>query len=484
MQHTGAGGRTRSGSMVGVSGADELFPDWQQSTPKSGSAISSPNAGGRNEASRAETFAASEDFDREIGLGVNEPRPVSLSRLVVELKRKFNEVGLIAVEGEVSNPKTYRTMVYFVLRDRNTQISVRVKLGLAKQRLIVEGERIQVTGRLDVNGERGSFQLDALDIQPVGEGAIAAAIAEARERLRADGILERPRRSLPLLPRGIAVVCGTEAAVRHDIQSVVADRFPGYPIVWFETVLQGPSAVGGICAALDRVANDARVDVVILARGGGDATALLPFSDERVCRRAAEMSIAVVSAIGHDADRPLLDEVADIRCGTPSIAAARVVPARTDLELLATQRLQSIERVLFDRLDAAEVVLRERQPSTAVLGVLAQARSRLARAQANRRSRHPRIESERARSRLQQVPWRTHPPQRLSAANNRLSLVEASLDALDPMRTLQRGYALVRTSERRLVTNIAGADIDQSLIIQVADGSFGAVVTSIEKDSK
>ena len=176
--------------------------------------------------------------------------------------------------------------------------------------------------------DRGQLVLEADEVDPIGEGAVAAMIAETRARLAAEGLLDRPRRPVPRLPRVIGVLCGSEAAVRKDIESVVAARFPGYPLAVEETTVSGPGAAVSIIDALQRLSCRPEVDVVVLARGGGDATALLPWSDEELCRAVAACPVPVVSAIGHESDRPLCDEVADLRFGTPSIAAHAVVPDR------------------------------------------------------------------------------------------------------------------------------------------------------------
>ena len=197
-----------------------------------------------------------------------------------------------------------------------------------------EGERVAVTGTIEMIVDRGALQLTAQEVVPVGSGAIAAMIAEARERLRRDGLLDRPRRPIPMLPRCIGVLCGTEAAVRKDIESVVAARFPGYPMRFLEVTVSGPGAVESLITGIDLLQRDRTIDVVdviVLARGGGDPTQLLPFSDEQLCRVIAGSRVPIVSAIGHDGDRPLSDEVADLRAGTPSIAAAMVVPERAVL---------------------------------------------------------------------------------------------------------------------------------------------------------
>src|SRR5947209_11723721 len=119
-------------------------------------------------------------------------------------------------------------------------------------------------------------------------------VAGARRRLAADGLLDRPRRSLPILPTTIGVICGSDAAVRADIESVVAVRFPGYPVEFVEVTVSGPGAVDAITGAMGWLDGRPEVEVIILARGGGDATQLLPFSDETLCRAVGACATPVV----------------------------------------------------------------------------------------------------------------------------------------------------------------------------------------------
>ena len=196
----------------------------------------------------------------------------------------------------------------------------------------MHGERVSVTGILRYQSEWGQLQFEAEEVVPVGAGAVAAAIADARSRLAAAGLLDRARRAIPRLPEVIGVVCGSEAAVRADIESVVAIRFPGYPMEFAEVQVSGPGAAEAVMRRAARLRRPAEIEVIVLARGGGDATQLLTFSDEELCRAIGLAATPVVSAIGHEGDRPLCDEVADLRCGTPSIAAAAVVPSKLELE--------------------------------------------------------------------------------------------------------------------------------------------------------
>ena len=213
-------------------------------------------------------------FDPDPGMN---PRPVTLVRLSAEIARSLVSIGRIAVEGEVYRPTTSRGgYVFFTLRDRVAQIDVRVPPTPARRARIVPGERVSVVATLQWSNERGQVQLVAEEVVPVGAGAIAAMIAATRARLAAEGVLDRPRRRIPVLPAAVGVVCGTDAAVRKDIESVVVARCAGYPVVFQETTVSGPAASLTIVEAIQALAARPDVEVVILARGGGDAPSLLP----------------------------------------------------------------------------------------------------------------------------------------------------------------------------------------------------------------
>lgn len=389
--------------------------------------------------------------------GAEQPRRLSLVRLSAEIARRMADIGVVAVEGEVHRP-VHRPSgrLYFVLRDRAAQVRVTCAPRHARLARVAEGERVQVTGRLAWRNERGEVQLEATEVVPVGAGAVAAKIAEARERLRAAGLLDRPRRPIPLLPATIGVICGAEAAVRRDIESVVADRFPGYPVRFVEVPVSGPAAVDAIVAALGQLDAAPDVEVIVLARGGGDATELLPFSDEELCRAICRCRTPVVSAIGHDGDRPLCDEVADLRCGTPSIAAARVVPAHDELVARLERALAVARAGVARRVELASARVRAVDRRAALRAGLEVAASRLDRAGHAMRL--------------------AHPARRLAECRRHLDGYRARLEALDPARVLARGYAVVRTGDGRVVRDPAQVAPGARLDVQVAGGRFGARV--------
>jgi len=408
------------------------------------------------------------------------PRPVTLVRLAGEVARALVGVGRIAVEGDVHRPTVSRGgWVFFTLRDRAAQIEVRVPRSSVPRSRVVAGERVCVVGALAWSNERGQAHLLAEEVSLVGVSAIAALVAEIRGRLAADGLLERPRRPLPALPAVIGVVCGAEAAVRKDIESVVAARFPGYPLWFEETTVSGPGASVSIVDALTTVAARPGVEVVVLARGGGDAPSLLPWSSEEVCRAVAACAVPVVSAIGHEGDRPLCDEVADRRCGTPSIAAAAVVP---DLEALTgaldRARVRAGE-VLAARMAGSGRRLAAADSARALAQGLERATSRLGLAGERMAFSHPARHLVTCRVRLAGVDWRRPAGEILGRAAGRLDAEDRHLRALSPQRTLERGYAVVTGPDGVVVRRAGNLTAGDSVGVRVAEGCLGATVTEV-----
>lgn len=409
------------------------------------------------------------------------PRPVSLVRLSGEIARSLVGIGRIAVEGEVYRPTRSRGgWVFFTLRDRAAQIDVKVPSAAASRSRIVAGERASVVATLQWSNDRGQLALLAEQVMPVGAGAIAALIAETRERLSADGLLARPRRSVPVLPAVVGVVCGTEAAVRKDIESVVAERCAGYPVRFEETTVSGPAAEERIVEALRRLTARPGVEVVILARGGGDAPSLLPWSTEAVCRAVAACPVPVVSAIGHDGDRPLCDEVADLRCGTPSLAATAVLPDLASLRRAVDAALERGAGSLADRLDRAGRRLDVVDPDRSVRSGIERAANRLERAGVRLEGLHPAGRLAGASARLAALDWSRPTWESLGRAAGRLDAEWRHLQALSPLRTLERGYAVVTGPDGMVLRRSGQVVVGDEVRARLAEGTVTAVVTELQ----
>lgn len=419
------------------------------------------------------------------------PRRVTLVKLAGEIARSLVAVGRVAVEGEVYRPTTTRGgSVYFTLRDRAAQMSVKVPAPAARRSRIVAGERVSVLAQLEWQPDRGQLQLVAEEVLPVGAGAVAALIEEVRARLAGEGLIGRPPRPLPLLPAAVGVVCGADAAVRKDIESVVAARCPGYPVVFCETTVSGPGASVSIVEAIGALSARAGaevpgVEVIVLARGGGDAPSLLPWSTEEVCRAVAACPVPVVSAIGHESDRPLCDEVADHRYGTPSLAAGAVLPDMAGLARSVDSALEQATAALQWRLEEARRRVAAVDTRRAVRDGLDAATSRLERAGLARAAHHPARALREASSRLAaaRAGCRRSVWEELGRAAGRLTADVRHLEALSPQRTLERGYAVVTDAAGAVLRDSAAVAPGERIRVRLASGAVQATVTEVENEA-
>lgn len=345
------------------------------------------------------------------------------------------------VEGEVTELRRQEgwQTVFFTLKDLEDGSCLAVTMprgGFDALRLeLSDGDRVHVYGRPELYGARGTFQLRALTLEPLGLGAVLARLERLKQKLAAEGLFAPERkRPLPLFPRRIGLLTGNEAAAKRDFLAAVTARFPAASVLVTQTYVQGPQAPASIAAALAAIAREAEVDVVVVTRGGGSFEDLLPFSDERVVRAFAACPVPVVSAVGHEQDSPLCDLAADARASTPTAAARLVVPD---------------ERELRERLERSRAALRRD-----AYRIVERARERLA-AEGARLNRAPQLLLERKRAGLEGLAGR--------------------LRALSPQATLSRGYAIVRTEEGIVRSGSAlrtGARVD----VQLAEGGFGARV--------
>jgi len=381
---------------------------------------------------------------------------------------------------------------YFTLRDARSQLSC---VFFRAQRLaspfeLRTGLRVIVHGRIDVYDAAGTYQLYVETVQPAGFGDLALRFEALKARLSAEGLFDATRRRpLPISPRLIGVATSPTGAVLHDIRHVLRRRWPLARVVLAPCQVQGESAPPTIVAALERLARwrdpgtGASPDVVILARGGGSLEDLWAFNDERVVRAVAASPVPVVTGIGHETDVTLVDFAADVRAPTPSAAAELVVPSRAEaLAALRAARvrltaaaLQSIagprttlagEWRALARFHPATMLATERQRAGDLLD-----RGRRA---MDARLAGDRAQLERSADRLPLLVRG-----RVARATADLRSVASGLAALSPYATLERGYAIVRTADGRVLTAAAEAAPGDSLDVRLARGGLDATVTHV-----
>ncbi|NTU60375.1 MAG: exodeoxyribonuclease VII large subunit, partial [Deltaproteobacteria bacterium] len=249
---------------------------------------------------------------------------LSRTRLLLE-----NSFSCVWVEGEIGNTRIPGSgHAYFSLSDPSAQLRAVCFRGTLRALGVHprDGLRVLARGRLTLYEARGDVQLVVDDLEPLGDGAQRLELEARKRRLAAEGLFDAARkRPLPQLPARIGVVTSATGAALRDILNVLARRAPGVPVLLSPAVVQGREAPRSIVEALERVAAQPGVEVVIVGRGGGSAEDLSAFNEEEVVRAVARCPVPVVSAVGHEIDVPLVDFAADARAPTPSAAAELAV---------------------------------------------------------------------------------------------------------------------------------------------------------------
>jgi exodeoxyribonuclease VII large subunit len=350
--------------------------------------------------------------------------------------------GRFWVRGEVSDFKRYRSgHWYFCLRDAVSQIQC--VIWSSDQRGIPtspeDGMKVVALAQMTMYPAQGKLQLRISRIEAEGDGLWRKAMEETLGRLRADGLLAVERkRAIPLFPRCLGVVTSASGAALHDIISIATRRRPGIQIIVSCSAVQGETAPRELCDALSRVRRWKSVDVVIIGRGGGARDDLRAFNDESVARAIAACEMPVISAIGHEIDTTVCDLVADFRAATPSAAAERAVPTLADLQSTLRARRGALITAVSNRSASAKADVKTtgRDLRAATLRLL---------------------ETRRAG----------------------MSAVAGRLNALSPLATLARGYAVARRPDGEALTRAAQFVAGESFDLSLRDGTVDARVEGV-----
>ncbi len=359
---------------------------------------------------------------------------------ITKRARRLIDAGFkqVWVRGEVTGFKAYRSgHWYFTLRDAEAQVRC-VMWRNANRSLPAppqEGSQVFVEAKPTVWEERGEFRLTVRKLVPTDEGGLwRLQLEQARAALERDGLLDPARKKpLPEYPNLIAIVTSPDGAALRDIVSVIRRRWPLVDLLVVPSLVQGEGAEDELCAALALADRIPDVDLVIVGRGGGAAEDLWAFNSEQVARALAALSVPAISAVGHETDVALTDLVADFRAPTPSAAAEAAVPNRAD--------------------------------AVNMTGGLAQ---RLA----NGLTSHVRL----GRERLERTSDRltNGVTSLLENQSANLARLAAQLDALSPLRVLERGYAVARDEEGRVLKSTSDFELDADFRLTVSDGDIAA----------
>jgi exodeoxyribonuclease VII large subunit len=440
------------------------------------------------------------------------PHIYTVSALTREIRERLEtHFALVWVSGEVSNLRQPLSgHFYFTLKDAGAQLRAVLFRGnhLHCRYKPQEGAQILCRGRLTVYEPRGEYQLVVDYLEPLGLGALAQAFEALKTRLQAEGLFDAAhKKSLPFLPRRIALVTSPTGAVVRDFLRLLRSRHPNLEVLIYPVKVQGGEAAGEITQALNELPSFPRIDVIVLARGGGSLEDLWPFNEESVARAIYRCPIPVVSAIGHEVDFTIADFVADVRAPTPSAAVELVAPDKAQLlnylnrqgaalgrawkqrqesqrrhVTMLSRRLPDLRRRLLDlrfRLDEKSdaLVRRARRLIRNQHQHLRLDRSRLFLLSPRRAVTAARLQLEQAGQTLLRRFQRGRQERR-----RELHVIQAHLDKLNPLAILERGYAVATLLPAgTIIRDAAQVPVGADVRVKVARGRLDCEVVEISE---
>lgn len=420
------------------------------------------------------------------------------------LERSF---PLVWIGGEISNfTRAASGHWYFTLKDDAAQVRAVMFRGRAQFAGFVprEGDKVEVRALVTLYGARGDYQINVEAIRRAGVGELYEKFLRLKEKLSAQGLFDQERkRALPLFTRSIGIVTSPQAAALRDVLTALRRRAPHVNIVLYPAPVQGQFAADKIAESIMTASRRAEVDVLLVCRGGGSIEDLWCFNEECVARAIAACAIPVISGVGHETDFTIADFAADLRAATPTAAAELAATPRADwmaslaadagdlrraMQRILSEANQGLDsysrRLLSPSAQIAHQRLKLRSMAAAMTHaqhvpvnrqglLLAQLRQRWARHRPDVRALREKIVSE-------QRHLNTSICNQVRQRRELLGALAAQLELLNPQRTLERGYAIVRDAKGHILRDPANIQVRQTLTVRLADGSAEVGVASVQ----
>ena len=390
-------------------------------------------------------------------------RPWPVRLLSAKIAEYVARMAPVWVEGQVLNVKRWKHLVFVTLRDTDENMSMRATLPAAEVDALgtplEDGARVVIHAKAQWWPKSGDLQMVGKEVRAVGLGDLLARIEMLKAALAAEGLFAPERKvALPVLPQLVGLVCATQGDAEHDVVENAQRRWPAVRFEIRRVTVQGARAVPETIAALRELDADPRIDVIVVARGGGSLEDLLAFSDETLVRAASAVKTPLVSAIGHEKDSPLLDLVADYRASTPTDAGKRIVPdAAQERALIEGSRALTAAavRVWIEREHRGLLHVRTRPVMAYPVRMIDPYRARLAQ--------------------LHEASGRALVAI-LTRADATAQQLAATLRALSPQSTLDRGYAVVRDATGAVVRDASALHTGDLVSLRLARGETQAQV--------
>ena len=395
--------------------------------------------------------------------------PWPLALLSTNIKRYIERMSTVWVEGQVIELNHRGQASYLTLRDLNEEMSLPVQVFKnVLDRLdapLNKGSHVVVQLTANFWLKTGRFSMRATDIRTVGLGELLARLERLKKALAVEGLFDPAhKKPLPFLPNTIGLITGRDSDAQKDVLENAALRWPAVKFRVINTRVQGTSAVPEVMAALAELDADPEVDVIVIARGGGSLEDLLPFSNETLVRAVYAAHTPVVSAIGHENDRPILDEVADLRASTPTDAAKRIVPDFHEETMQILQARATLENSLMRFLDREMTSLADLRSRPVLANPLVMVADR----------------------QVDIANWRQRALSFITSAvdksQSQIEHLRNQVRALSPLNTLARGYAIVQDGQGQAVHSAAEVSPGQTVNVTVERGSFTAQVLETTAD--
>jgi len=397
------------------------------------------------------------------------PWPVAV--VASKIKGWIERLGTVWVEGELAQWNERNGAVFGKLKDLEGDVTLSFQLWSSTRAKLSEefkqGDHVVALAKTEFWVKGGTLSMQVLTMRHVGLGDLLERLERLRKQLASEGLFDADRKKpLPFLPACIGLITGKDSDAEQDVLRNAQLRWPSVNFRVRYAAVQGDRAAADVAAAIRELDADPEVEVIIVARGGGDFQNLLAFSDETLLRTAAACQTPLVSAIGHEADRPLLDEVADLRASTPTDAAKRVVPDVAE-ELSRVRQARS------------RILLRVTGMVTHEIDKVQSLRSRPVIADAGW------LVSQRADELTRWVARGSELiDHRVERAQRDLAEHTAQLRALSPKRTLERGYAIAQRADGHVLRGVQDAAAGTQLLLTLSDGSISTTVDAEQPASE
>ncbi|MGZ8290990.1 MAG: exodeoxyribonuclease VII large subunit [Telluria sp.] len=446
------------------------------------------------------------DLDADSGYAA--PPVLTVTALNAQVARLLERsFPLTWIAGEISNfTRASSGHWYFTLKDDGAQVRAVMFRGRAQFAGFIprEGDKVEVRALVTLYGARGDYQINVEAIRRAGVGVLYEAFLKLKEKLTVQGLFDQDRkRALPMFTRSVGIVTSPQAAALRDVLTALQRRAPHLNIVLYPTPVQGQLAAQKIADAIATASHRAEVDVLLVVRGGGSIEDLWCFNEEAVARAIAGCSVPVISGVGHETDFTIADFAADIRAATPTAAAELAATPRADwmasLAGDATDLRRAMRRMLSEaNLNLDNYSRRLLSPSAQIghqrlkLVGMSTALTHAVRAPVNRHSftlsqlrgrwaRHrPDTRALRAELASQQRHCGASIASQLAQRKDALAALAAQLELLNPQRTLERGYAIVRDSRGNVLRSPGAIKARETLTVRLAEGSAEIGVASVQ----